>query len=74
MLICQLTDLHVCAVGTSCNRVSETNMFAARAFRTVATMNPAPDVIVITGDLTDSGEKDQYDEVTRRIDCWDRAS
>ena len=28
MLICQLTDLHVCAVGVSCNRVSDTNMFA----------------------------------------------
>ena len=33
MLICQLTDLHVCAPGSPCNRVSETNMFTARAFR-----------------------------------------
>ena len=38
MLICQLTDPHVCAAGTTSNRVSETNMFAARAFRTVAGM------------------------------------
>jgi len=29
---------------------------------------PGVKVLVITGDLTDSGEKDQYDEVTRRID------
>ncbi len=60
MLICQLTDLHVCAVGRSCNRVSETNMFAARAFRTVAAMNPAPDVVLITGDLTESGLPPEY--------------
>src|ERR1700722_16054365 len=60
MLICQLTDLHVCAVGVSCNRVSETNMFAARAFRTVAAMKPMPDVVVITGDLTDNGMPAEY--------------
>jgi 3',5'-cyclic AMP phosphodiesterase CpdA len=60
MLICQLTDLHVCAVGTSSNRVSETNMFATRAFRAVAGMKPAPDVVVITGDLTESGLPAEY--------------
>jgi len=60
MLICQLTDLHVCAVGTSANRVSETNMFAARAFRAVAGMNPTPDVVLITGDLTESGLPAEY--------------
>ncbi len=60
MLIVQLTDLHVCAVGELCNRVSETNMFTERAFRTVAAMNPAPDVVVITGDLTESGMPAEY--------------
>jgi 3',5'-cyclic-AMP phosphodiesterase len=60
MLICQLTDLHVCAVGVSCNRVSDTNMFAVRAFRTVAAMKPAPDVVVITGDLTENGLPAEY--------------
>jgi 3',5'-cyclic-AMP phosphodiesterase len=60
MLICQLTDLHVCAAGMSSNRVSETNMFAARAFRTVAALRPAPDVVVITGDLTESGMPGEY--------------
>jgi 3',5'-cyclic AMP phosphodiesterase CpdA len=60
MLICQLTDLHVCGVGIACNRVSETNMFAARAFRAVAAMKPAPDLILITGDLTESGAPAEY--------------
>jgi len=60
MLICQLTDLHVCAVGVPCNRVSETNMLTTRAFRAVAAMKPAPDVVVITGDLTESGMPAEY--------------
>jgi 3',5'-cyclic-AMP phosphodiesterase len=64
MLICQLTDLHVCAVGVSCNRVSETNMFAARAFRTVAAMKPTPDVVLITGDLTENGLPAEYANLT----------
>ena len=58
MLICQLTDLHVCAVGSSANRVSETNMFTTRAFRAVAEMKP--DVVLITGDLTESGMPAEY--------------
>jgi 3',5'-cyclic AMP phosphodiesterase CpdA len=60
MLICQLTDLHMCAPGVPSNRVSETNMFAARAFRTVSAMRPSPDVVVITGDLTESGTPPEY--------------
>ena len=60
MLICQLTDLHACAVGMSSNRVSETNMLTTRAFRAVAGMRPMPDVVVITGDLTESGMPAEY--------------
>jgi 3',5'-cyclic AMP phosphodiesterase CpdA len=67
MLICQLTDLHVCAIGTTANRVSETNMFATRAFRTVAAMRPAPDIVVITGDLTESGMPAEYANLKRLI-------
>jgi len=60
MLICQLTDPHVCAVGVPSNRVSDTNMFAARAFRTVAALRPMPDVVLVTGDLTESGMPAEY--------------
>jgi len=67
MLICQLTDLHVCARGASSNRVSETNMLTTRAFRTVAAMRPAPDVVLITGDLTESGMPAEYANLTALI-------
>jgi 3',5'-cyclic AMP phosphodiesterase CpdA len=60
MLICQLTDLHVRPVGKPANRVSETNMFTERAFRAVARLTPRPDVVVITGDLTECGLEAEY--------------
>ena len=60
MLICQLTDLHVRPVGKPANRVSETNVFTERAFRAVARLTPRPDVVVITGDLTECGLDAEY--------------
>jgi hypothetical protein len=67
MLICQLTDLHVRPVGQSDNRVSETNMFTERAFRAVAAFTPRPDVILLTGDLTECGLPAEYDNLARLI-------
>ncbi len=70
MLICQLTDLHVRPVGKPANRVVETNMFTDRAFRAVARLNPLPDVVVITGDLTECGLHDEYANVARLVRKW----
>ena len=67
MLICQLTDLHVRPVGKPANRVSETNMFTERAFRAVARLDPRPDVVVITGDLTDCGLDEEYANLNRLL-------
>src|ERR1051325_5290155 len=67
MLICQLTDLHVRPVGLPANRVAETNMFTARAFRAVAQFSPRPDAVVITGDLTDTGSPAEYAHVAELI-------
>ncbi|HEY1414101.1 MAG TPA: phosphodiesterase [Rhodopila sp.] len=60
MLICQLTDLHVRARGVAANRVSETNMLTERACRAVAALKPRPDLVIITGDLTESGGEAEY--------------
>lgn len=67
MLICQLTDLHVRPVGQAANRVSETNMFTLRAFRAVAALRPAPDVVLITGDLTECGLAAEYANLAAMI-------
>lgn len=60
MLICQITDLHMRPGGLAVSRVSETNMFAERAFRVVAALTPAPDLILLTGDLVEAGLADEY--------------
>lgn len=67
MLICQLTDLHVRPVGKPANRVIDTNTFVERAFRAVAQRQPRPDVVVITGDLTECGLDQEYAHLTRLL-------
>ncbi|MEO8714406.1 MAG: phosphodiesterase [Acetobacteraceae bacterium] len=60
MLIAQLTDLHVRPIGMAANRVVETNMLSERAFRAVMARTPLPDVILLTGDLTETGSAAEY--------------
>src|ERR1700691_703032 len=60
MLICQLTDLHVRPDEAAANLVPDTNMLTERACRVVAAFTPLPDVVIITGDLTDSGQEAEY--------------
>ena len=67
MLICQLTDLHVRPKGQTANRVSETNMMTERAFRAVAAFRPRPDVVLITGDLTECGLATEYANLVRML-------
>ena len=67
MLICQLTDLHVRPPGKPANRVSETNMFVERAFRAAAEFTPRPDIVVITGDLTECGLDAEYANLAQLI-------
>jgi 3',5'-cyclic AMP phosphodiesterase CpdA len=67
MLIAQLTDLHVRPPGLPANRVAETNVFVERAFRSLAAFTPRPDVILLTGDLTECGLDAEYANVARLI-------
>ena len=60
MLIAHLTDLHVRPPGKPAYRVSETNALTERAFDAVAALRPRPDVVVVTGDLTDCGLPEEY--------------
>ena len=55
------------AGGKPANRVSETNMFTERAFRAVARLDPRPDVVVITGDLTECGLDAEYAHLNRLL-------
>ena len=63
MLIAQITDLHVRPCGLAANRVVETNMMTERAIDAVIALRPRPDVVLITGDLTDRGLVEEYQQL-----------
>ncbi|WP_419759536.1 phosphodiesterase [Acidisoma sp.] len=60
MLIAQLSDLHVRPRGIPAARVVETNMLVERALAAVAALNPRPDVVVVSGDVTECGRPEEY--------------
>ena len=60
MLIAQLSDLHVRPRGIPASRVVETNMLVERALAAVAALDPRPDVVVISGDVTECGRPEEY--------------
>ncbi|HTU55401.1 MAG TPA: phosphodiesterase [Acetobacteraceae bacterium] len=73
MLLVQLTDLHVCPVGVAANRVVETNTLVERALRMVSRMRPAPDAVILSGDLAENGLIAEYEVLAgllgRYLDC-----
>ena len=59
-VLAQITDLHLRPRGLTCYRVSDTNMLAERAIRALLALNPRPDAVVVTGDLTDRDDPREY--------------
>src|SRR5690348_15266461 len=71
MLIAQITDLHVRPRGLAAYRVSETNMMTQRAIDALIALRPRPQVVLATGDLTDCGLIEEYQQLKamlRRLD------
>lgn len=60
MLIAQISDTHVCAEGTRLYGRIDTNAGLARAIDTVNRLRPRPDLVLMTGDLAESGQPAQY--------------
>lgn len=63
MIIAQLSDLHLRPRGLPAYRVAETNALSRRAFETVRALVPAPDLVVLSGDLADTGLDAEYAEL-----------
>lgn len=59
-LIAHMTDLHLRPRGLACYRVSDTNMFAERAMRSLRSLTTVPDALVVTGDITDRSDPREY--------------
>jgi 3',5'-cyclic AMP phosphodiesterase CpdA len=66
MLIAQMTDLHVVGRGQLCQGRVPTSAQLREAVAHVNGLEPRPDVVLATGDLTDHGTAEEY-EVLREI-------
>jgi 3',5'-cyclic AMP phosphodiesterase CpdA len=60
MLLCQISDPHVVAAGQLAYGKVDTVGMLERCIAQVLALNPAPDAVVITGDLTNDGAPAQY--------------
>ncbi|MGO9604892.1 MAG: phosphodiesterase [Candidatus Binataceae bacterium] len=61
MIIAQITDLHVVARDRLCYRRVPTNEQLAQAIAHINDLDPAPDVVIASGDLTDHGRPEEYE-------------
>jgi 3',5'-cyclic AMP phosphodiesterase CpdA len=63
MLIAQITDLHIKDSGGLVYQRVDTAAFLRAAVAHILALEPRPDIVVVTGDLTDSGRPEQYAEL-----------
>jgi 3',5'-cyclic-AMP phosphodiesterase len=66
MNIAQITDLHVMARGRLFHNKVPTNAQLAQAVAHINSLEPRPDVVIASGDLTEHGHPEEYD-VLREI-------
>src|SRR5512147_1866781 len=60
MLIAQMSDTHIKPKGELAMGRVDTALHLARAVAHVNALSPAPDLVLITGDLTDAGKPEDY--------------
>lgn len=60
MLIAQITDLHIKLPGSLAYRRVDTAALGRAAIAHLAALDPAPDVVLVTGDLVDAGAPEEY--------------
>lgn len=60
MLIAQISDFHLAAGGRAVYGVVDTASHLRRCVDALGALDPAPDVILATGDLVDAGSDDEY--------------
>jgi 3',5'-cyclic AMP phosphodiesterase CpdA len=60
MILAQISDLHVMRAGKRAYGVFDTSAYLARAVDRLNALSPRPDVVLITGDLVDTGSAEEY--------------
>jgi 3',5'-cyclic AMP phosphodiesterase CpdA len=60
MLLVQLSDLHILRPGKTLSGLVATDRLLAQCLSAVLALDPAPDAVLLTGDLVDSGSAEEY--------------
>lgn len=67
-LLAQVTDMHIKAGGKLSYRVVDTEASLARCVEHLMKLPQVPDAVLFTGDLTDFGRPEEYDNLARLIE------
>lgn len=67
-LLAQITDMHIKAGGKLSYRVVDTEASLARCIEHVLELPQRPDAVLFTGDLTDFGRAEEYDNLARLLE------
>lgn len=68
VIVAQISDPHVVEHGELLFGRIPTNSYLEAAVRCLATLDPVPDLVVVTGDLVNEGRPDQYRELRRLLE------
>ncbi|GAB2886133.1 phosphodiesterase [Paraburkholderia jirisanensis] len=63
MLLAQISDLHIKRPGALAYRRVDTAAYLTRCVAALNALEPRPDAVIVTGDLVDQGEPEQYEHL-----------
>lgn len=63
MLLAQISDLHIKRPGALAYRRVDTGAYLARCIAALNALDPRPDAVIMTGDLVDQGDPEQYEHL-----------
>ena len=66
-LLAQVSDMHIKAGGKLSYRVVDTEASLARCVRQLGSLPQRPDAVIFTGDLTDFGRLEEYENLRRLL-------
>ncbi|KAG8148782.1 phosphodiesterase [Burkholderia catarinensis] len=66
-IIAQISDVHVRPAGVLYQDVVDSNAMLARAVASLNALAPRPDLVLVTGDLTDEGAPEEYAMLRRLL-------
>lgn len=67
MLIAQISDFHLKPAGVLAYEAADTAAALRRTVDHINTLNPSPDLVLITGDLVDEGASESYSLVNKLL-------